>query len=39
VEFVVDKAEIGQVFPEYFGFSCQLFQQLLHTDHHPGMAQ
>jgi hypothetical protein len=31
--FVVDKAALGQVFSEYFGFPCQsLFHQFLH--HH-----
>jgi hypothetical protein len=30
VGFVVDKVALGQVFSEYFGFSCQsLFHQLL----------
>jgi hypothetical protein len=28
VEFVVDKAEMGQVFSEYFGFPYQSFHQL-----------
>jgi hypothetical protein len=27
VGFVVDKAVLGQVFSEYFGFPCQLFHQ------------
>jgi hypothetical protein len=25
VGFVVDKVALGQVFPEYFGFPCQIF--------------
>jgi hypothetical protein len=33
--FVVDKAALGQVFSECFGFSCQAFHRLLHTLHHP----
>jgi hypothetical protein len=38
VGFVVDKVESGQVFSEYFGFSCQnhSFHQLLHPHNHPG---
>jgi hypothetical protein len=39
VGFVVDKAALGQVFSEYFGFSCQSFHQFLHHHNHPGMAQ
>jgi hypothetical protein len=35
VGFVVDKAALGQVFSEYFGFPCQLFHQFLHHDNHP----
>jgi hypothetical protein len=35
VEFMVDKAALGQVFCEYFGFFCHSFHQLLHTRHHP----
>jgi hypothetical protein len=31
VGFVVNKAEPGQVFSEYFGFLCQAFHRLLHT--------
>jgi hypothetical protein len=35
----MDKAALGQVFSEYFGFPCQSFQQfLLHHDH-PELAQ
>jgi hypothetical protein len=31
VEFVVDNVEVGQVFSQYFGFSCQFsFHRLLH---------
>jgi hypothetical protein len=39
VGFVVNKAALGQVFSEYFGFTCQLFHRFL--DHHndPGLAQ
>jgi hypothetical protein len=37
--FVVDKAAMGQVFSEYFGFPCQSsFNQFLHHNH-PGLAQ
>jgi hypothetical protein len=35
VGFVVDKAALGQVFSEYFGFSCQASDRLLHTHHYP----
>jgi hypothetical protein len=32
VGFVVDKAALGQVFSEYFGFPCRFsFHQMLHT--------
>jgi hypothetical protein len=35
VGFVADKVALGQVFSEYFGFSCQfLFHRLLHIHHH-----
>jgi hypothetical protein len=34
VGFVVDKAALGQVFSEYFGFPCQSFHH-----NHPGLAQ
>jgi hypothetical protein len=34
VGFVVEKAEVGQVFSEYFGFPVQAFHRLLHTRHH-----
>jgi hypothetical protein len=34
VGFAVDKVALGQVFSEYFGFSCQLsFNRLLHLHH------
>jgi hypothetical protein len=36
--FVVDKVALGQVFSEYFGFSCQLFHQFLHHHNQPGLA-
>jgi hypothetical protein len=39
VGFVVDKAAMGQVFSEYFGFPCQSFHQFLHHHNHPGLAQ
>jgi hypothetical protein len=40
VRFVVDKAQLGQNFSEYFGFLCQsLFHQFLHHHNHPGLAQ
>jgi hypothetical protein len=40
VGFVVDKAALGQVFPEYFGFPGQSsFHQFLHHHNHPGLAQ
>jgi hypothetical protein len=35
VGFVVDKAALGQVFSEYFGFPCQSFHQFLHHHNHP----
>jgi hypothetical protein len=38
--FVVDKAALGQVFSEYFGFPCQSsFHQFFHYYNHPGLAQ
>jgi hypothetical protein len=38
--FVVDKAALGQVFSEYFGFPCQSsFHQFLHHHNHQGLAQ
>jgi hypothetical protein len=39
VGFVVDKAALGKVFSEYFGFPCQSFHQFLHLHNHPGLAQ
>jgi hypothetical protein len=34
--FVVDKVALGQVFSEYFGFTCQSpFHQILHHYDHP----
>jgi hypothetical protein len=33
VRFMVYKAALGQVFFEYFGFSCQEFYRLFHTHH------
>jgi hypothetical protein len=38
VGFVMDKAALGQVFSEYFGFPCQSFHQFLHHNH-SGQAQ
>jgi hypothetical protein len=39
VVFVVDKVALGQVFSEYFGFSCQSsFHQILRHHNHPGQA-
>jgi hypothetical protein len=38
--FVVDKAALGQVYSEYFGFPCQSsFHQFLHHHNHPVLAQ
>jgi hypothetical protein len=39
VGFVVDKAALGQVFSDYFGFPCQSFHQFLHHHNQPGLAQ
>jgi hypothetical protein len=39
VGFVVDKAALGQVFSEYFGFPCQSFHRFLHHHNYPGLAQ
>jgi hypothetical protein len=39
VGFVVDKAALGQVFSEYFGFPCQSFHRFLHYYNHPGLTQ
>jgi hypothetical protein len=33
--FDVDKMTLGQVFSEYFGFSCQLAFHRLLDNHHP----
>jgi hypothetical protein len=36
VKFVMDKAALGQVSSEYFGFACQFSShQVLHIHHHP----
>jgi hypothetical protein len=38
--FVVNKAALGQVFSEYFGFLCQSsFDQFLLHPNHLGLAQ
>jgi hypothetical protein len=38
--FVVDKAALGYVFSEYFGFPCQSsIHQFFHHHNHPGLAQ
>jgi hypothetical protein len=34
VGFVVDKAPLGQVSSEYFGFPCESLYRLLHSHHH-----
>jgi hypothetical protein len=39
VGFVVDKAALGQVFSEYFGFPCQSIHRFLHYHNHPGLTQ
>jgi hypothetical protein len=39
VGFVVDKAALGQVFSENFGFPCQSFHRFLHYHNHPGLTQ
>jgi hypothetical protein len=39
VGFVVDRAALGQVFSEYFGFRCQPFHQFLRHHNHPELAQ
>jgi hypothetical protein len=39
VGFVVDKAELGQVFSKYFGLPCQSFHRFLHYHNHPGLTQ
>jgi hypothetical protein len=35
VRFVVDKAVLGQVFSEYFGFPYRIFNQFIHHQNHP----
>jgi hypothetical protein len=36
--FVMDKAAVGQVSSEHFGFPCQSsFHQFLHHHNHPGL--
>jgi hypothetical protein len=37
--FVVDKVTLGQVFSEYFGFTCHSFHQILHPHNHPAQVQ
>jgi hypothetical protein len=40
VWFVVNKAALGQVFSEYFGFPCQSsFHQFLLHHNYPGLTQ
>jgi hypothetical protein len=40
VGFVVGKVALGQVFSEYFDFSCQSsFHQILHHHNQPGQVQ
>jgi hypothetical protein len=39
VGFLVDKAALGQVFSEYFGFPFQSFHRFLHYHNHPGLTQ
>jgi hypothetical protein len=43
VEFVVDKAALGQIFSEYFSFPCQYSTDcstlIITTIHHPGPVQ
>jgi hypothetical protein len=39
VVFVVDKAALGQVFSEYFGFPWQSFHRFLHYHNHAGLTQ
>jgi hypothetical protein len=39
VGFVVDRAALGQVFSEYFGFPCQSFHRFLHYHNHLGLTQ
>jgi hypothetical protein len=39
VGFVLEKAALGHVFPEYFDFPCQSFHQFLRHHNHPRLAQ
>jgi hypothetical protein len=39
VGFVVDKAALGQVFSDYFGFRYHSFHRFLHYHNHPGLTQ
>jgi hypothetical protein len=39
VGFVADKAALGQVFSEYFGFPCQTFHRFPHYHNRPGLTQ
>jgi hypothetical protein len=40
VGFLVDKVALGQIFSEYFNFTCQSsFHQILHSHNHPGQVQ
>jgi hypothetical protein len=40
VGFVVHKVALGQVFSEYFAFSCQSsFHQILHPHNYPGQVK
>jgi hypothetical protein len=39
VGLAMDKAALGQVFAEYFGFPCQSFHRFLHYHNHPGLTQ
>jgi hypothetical protein len=36
--FMVNKEALGKVFYQYFGFLCQSFQRLLHSQHHPSLS-
>jgi hypothetical protein len=35
VGFMVEKAAMGKLFSEYFGFYCQSFHRLFYTLYHP----
>jgi hypothetical protein len=39
VGFVMDKASLGQVFSEYFGFPCQSFHRFHHYNNHLGLTK